>query len=561
MPVFGDGNVPAWTSTENRYFGRGSASNRPTPNEADVKALLQLLSCDVDDEELLSNETAMSHERRGAQSQPDNSEASEERVACTNGYLKAGGNRFHHFGEQDPEDASVKLLRPEPLTKGGAICRTLSCPYRNSDSSTDTLTGSSNGSSRTDQRLSTATSRSTELSIHFSPSLSSQHNKTAPNALGDVGSGLAAENFNVLTPNKRIMLSIPAEYIQPTAGSRNYRGRSLDKFLFFCLCKAYCSGATCHYGADCDFIHCDPEKLLHARDAAELKGKKADPAAVHSFQVHWSTPVNSLAEAAYPRLPSGYVVYVKGGDGAGSRTPLALPSETVYATVGGQGALRLSSTAPLRICKHYEREKCACGALCHFIHPVVLSKSARPACSDGPADVGALPCCAEANPCNTEASTPSAFGPLSEPDQSVVYAPRAPPPATVGCPSAPLVAAAPWPSRALDGYRDALFMWVPEQQQLVPVHTTAVSPFASPVAGPPPTVMVGVDYRRGPGGTVGSLAGLQVPAGAILMQPSNAVAACPPHNPYNNSSMQRCQANLSAPNGASPVYPSMLFFS
>lgn len=243
------------------------------------------------------------------------------------------------------------------------------------------------------------------------PTTPPQRNRSAAcHAFANISSGLSEKNFNVLTPDKKMMLSIPSEYVIPTAGSRNYRNRNRTKLLFsFCLCKTFASGSTCYHGSDCDFIHCDPEQLMKlskqstnalstaaAAAAVGSGGAKGDPAtssgevnaeAVQSFQVHWSTPVTCIEQAPYARLRPGHVVYVRGGSGhpssgghhggdrgaASDRSPQALPSDMVYETVGGREALRLTSSVPLRVCKHYEREKCARGALCHFIHPVAVA--------------------------------------------------------------------------------------------------------------------------------------------------------------------------------------------
>lgn len=570
MPTFGSHNASAWAYTEKDPFDCSRTSNPPAPNEADVKALLQMLSCRADDTELM-NEPSTVYERLEVQSRPrsNSSEGADELAVGTHGSHNEDPSSFLRLlHNHDGNDGSMKLLSPE----SAAVAAAKECSYganpsttyrTNGSSSSNTLTGSSSASSHTDRPASTTNSRAAEsASTRLSPAHPSRHNTAVSNALANIGSGLAEENFNVLTPDKRMMLSIPAEYIQTTLGSRNYRHRNRDKLLFsFCLCKTFCSGATCHHGADCDFIHCDPEKLRLVQSAAESKGKKADPTSVHSFQVHWSTPVNSLADAVYPCLPSGYVVYVKGGEGASGNAPQALPSEMVYATVGGQEALRLPSTAPLRVCKHYEREKCARGALCHFIHPVVLNKTAA-----------ALP------PRSTPSAASSAFGSFSElghPSSAAFAAQLPPPPPPMPLPSnasgaagqasgaahnaATLLTAAQLPSGALVRYGDALFMWLPERQQLVPLNTSTASGTTPAMAGQPPAMMVNVDYQRGPNGAMSSPAGFQMPANAMLVQSATAVAAYPPRNPYSNPPMQRNAPGMNPVNGASPVYPSMLF--
>jgi hypothetical protein len=569
MPTFGSNNASVWSYTEKDPFDCSSTSNPPAPNEADVKALLQLLSCRVDDEEPI-NEPSVPYERLEVRSRPgSSSEDADERAVGTHNTSTTGGEFLHFPYHGDANDVSTNLLRPEGAVKdGGNSCTQSSTCRHAGSSSSNTLTGSSSASSHTEQPVSTPSS-----TTRLSPSHPVRHNTAVSNALANIGSGLAEENFNVLTPDKRMMLSIPAEYIQTTLGSRNYRHRNRDKLLFsFCLCKTFCSGATCHHGADCDFIHCHPEKLRLVQNAAESNGANADPVSVHSFQVHWSTPVNSLAEATYPRLPSGYVVHLKGGEGVSGNTPQALPSEMVYATVGGQEALRLPSSVPLRICKHYEREKCARGALCHFIHPVVLNKTAGAAAATTTGNAAALrgtkEAAVQARSRTTAAPTtsvPTSFPKLKQQQVAVTPATIAPPPPqqpTTGLQSTPLLTAAQLPSGALVRYGEALFVWVPELQQLVPLRTTsASSSSALPTAGQPLSLTMNIDYQRGPNGMPAMPAGFRMPASAMLVQSSSAVASYPAYNPCNNPFFATpCNAaNFNVPNIANPVYSSMLF--
>ncbi|KPA84996.1 hypothetical protein ABB37_01429 [Leptomonas pyrrhocoris] len=571
IPTFGSNNLSAWSYIEKDPVDWSATSNPPAPNEADVKALLQMLSGSADSGELIHTDPSALYERLEMKSPPSSNEETDERVVGTHNSLEAGCDFLHLFNHNDAEDAAPKLLEPEDLLKENTCGGTPNSTYCHpASSSSNALTGSSSASSHTDRPASTTmTSRGIESTKRLSISHPSRHNTAVSNALANIGSGLAEENFNVLTPDKRMMLSIPAEYIQTTLGSRNYRRRNREKLLFsFCLCKTFCSGATCHHGSECDFIHCDPEKLRLVQSAAESKGRKADPTSVHSFQVHWSTPVYSLTEAVYPRLPGGSVVYVKrGGQGTGANSPQGLSSEMVYATVGGQEALRLRSTAPLRVCKHYEREKCARGPLCHFIHPVVLHKSVG---SAGSTSAIAAATTAEANARHGAAppSTPSAVTPFSQTGRPAPY--TAPPPlpttttttTTAGPTAAPLLTAAQLPSGALVRYGDALFLWIPERQQLVPVHattTTRVNPPASPTSGQPPAMLVNIEYQRGLNGAVSSPTGFQMPANAMLVQSSSAVAAHASHHPYSSPPVQRNLTSVNAPNCASPVYPTIVF--
>ena len=567
MPTIGCNNASAWSCMEQDPFVCGCTNNPSVPNEADVKALLQLLSCRVDEDKLFSTESSALYEQPGSQSRPDSSsgsnEGADERDVGTRDSLCANGSFLDLFHHHDGGDASSspKVPREEGSLKEGSYgCTPSSTYYRHAgSSSSNTLTGSST-SSRTERPASTTTvaSHGAESATRVSTSRPPLHNTAVSNALANIGSGLAEENFNVLTPDKRMMLSIPAAYVHTTLGSRNYRYRNRDKLLFsFCLCKTFCSGATCHHGTDCDFIHCDPEKLRLVQSAAESKGKKADSTVVHSFEVHWSTPVNSLAEATYPCLPSGHVVHVKGGEGAGSNATQALPSEMVYATVGGREALRLPSTATLRICKHYEREKCARGALCPYNQPGILS----PTAAAGVLGRGVAPQGSKATAART--ATPAA---LVAPPLPPLSQPPATPPTTCLA-SAPSVTAAQLHSGALVRHGDTLFMWFPERQVLVPLHATAVaasqpaasSTSASAVPSQSPAIMVNIDYQRGPKGMMGSPASFQMPANAMLVQSSSAVAVYPQYNFYSCSQLPRSQANMNASNGAGPVFPTVFF--
>ncbi|KEG12452.1 hypothetical protein DQ04_01701030 [Trypanosoma grayi] len=191
-------------------------------------------------------------------------------------------------------------------------------------------------------------------------------------------SGLPDNYFNVLSADKSETLSIPPDLIEPTAGSANYlvknQNNSAPTFAFY-LCKMYTSGSTCAHGALCDFIH--------------SRHVLADPPGLNTrvkvIRVHWSFPVSSLAEAPYERHEPGAVFYINQGS-SGDKTlytshntpnPRRLPSEYVYKTKGSEEALLNGSAKLLRLCKHYEREKCARGSACNFIHRVRLMSMPR----------------------------------------------------------------------------------------------------------------------------------------------------------------------------------------
>ncbi|EKF33411.1 hypothetical protein MOQ_002723, partial [Trypanosoma cruzi marinkellei] len=189
-------------------------------------------------------------------------------------------------------------------------------------------------------------------------------------------SGLPGDYFNVLSADKAETLSIPPEMIEPTAGSRRYlaknQGKGAPTFAFY-LCKMYTSNSTCAHGSFCDFIH-----SRHVLTSAPHRGGP-----VKAIQVHWSTPIHSMSEALYERHEPGSVFHINQSNFTGNSsqfngdTParLRLASDSVYKTRGSEEALLHGATRLLRLCKHYEREKCGRGRMCHFIHRVHLKPS------------------------------------------------------------------------------------------------------------------------------------------------------------------------------------------
>ncbi|ESL06761.1 hypothetical protein TRSC58_05561 [Trypanosoma rangeli SC58] len=190
-------------------------------------------------------------------------------------------------------------------------------------------------------------------------------------------SGLPGDNFNVLSADKAETLSIPPNLIEPTTGSQNYLAKNQSNaaptFSFY-LCKMYTSGSTCAHGSHCDFIH--SRHVL--ADALHCSGR------VKSIQVHWSTPIDSMADAVYERHEPGFVFHINQSDYSGNSSQASsnlpdrrrLASEHVYKTKGSEKAMLHDSSMMLRLCKHYEREKCARGRMCRFVHRVHLSTPA-----------------------------------------------------------------------------------------------------------------------------------------------------------------------------------------
>ncbi|RNF12100.1 hypothetical protein TraAM80_00521 [Trypanosoma rangeli] len=190
-------------------------------------------------------------------------------------------------------------------------------------------------------------------------------------------SGLPGDNFNVLSADKAETLSIPANLIEPTTGSQNYLAKNQSNaaptFSFY-LCKMYTSGSTCARGSHCDFIH--SRHVL--ADVSHCSGR------VKSIQVHWSTPIDSMAEAVYERHEPGFVFHINQSNFFGNTSQTSsnppdrrrLASEHVYKTKGSESAMLHGSGMMLRLCKHYEREKCARGRMCRFVHRVHLSTPA-----------------------------------------------------------------------------------------------------------------------------------------------------------------------------------------
>ncbi|ORC87450.1 uncharacterized protein TM35_000222490 [Trypanosoma theileri] len=226
-------------------------------------------------------------------------------------------------------------------------------------------------------------SNSNSVLQHTSSSIINSSSNSSSRRMGEsAGSGLLDTHFNVLSADKSETLSIPPELIEPTAGSRNYVAKnhntSAPTFSFY-LCKMYTSNSTCTHGALCDFIH-----SRHMLTEAPLDERR-----VKVIRVHWSTPVPSLQEALYERHEPGFVFHINNSNSNNNSNhnnnnnsnnstvniPRRLASEHVYKTKGSEDAQRSGSMKLLRLCKHYEREKCARGRMCNFIHRVHLTPS------------------------------------------------------------------------------------------------------------------------------------------------------------------------------------------
>ncbi|CAD2215983.1 hypothetical protein ADEAN_000344100 [Angomonas deanei] len=249
--------------------------------------------------------------------------------------------------------------------------------------------------------------------------------------LANKKSGLQEDYYYIFSPTKSTMFSIPPAAIVPTEGSIHYRAKNKDKHVFsFCLCRNYSAGLSCQHGERCDFIHCPKEVLASLADnnnntnvgvisppcqrqsvfhnpnfeseTSNHNGKEN----LKSFQVHWSTPIASVEKCIYERLPAGYPIVVRGTHNNNNNNNTntnglihpfneVYPSELLYKTVGGEEAIRMirehnqnqnnhhhpsyknkeTTITPLQLCKHYMREKCARGPLCHFVHPIILENN------------------------------------------------------------------------------------------------------------------------------------------------------------------------------------------
>ncbi|CAM43174.2 hypothetical protein LBRM_32_3800 [Leishmania braziliensis MHOM/BR/75/M2904] len=569
----------SWTYSDKNALGCDDTdANLPAPEEADVKALLKLLSTkyDVADPtvaEVPASERSVTPTTLGTAEKTEGYLAGNDSLNLSEDLLRV----LRHKGNADTMtewESPTCLVNAFPISES-------EYPYDASSTNAQTRSSdSSSGSIGPNPRCATPSNSSCDkqgvMSEPTTPHVG--RHTTVSHTFEKIGSGLATENFNVLTPDKHMMLSIPAEYIQTTLGSRNYLHRNHDKLVFSsCLCKMFCSGATCCHGSECDFIHCRPDDLSLVPDAALPKDTEGHgTAVVHSFQVHWSTPVASLLEAAYPRLPSGYVVYVKGEGNARGGTShnatQALPSEMVYATVGGQEALRLPSSSPLRICKHFEREKCARGALCHFIHPVVLMMQIVREPVLQPETVDLTHCKRDAVPsmrpsghdtttfsrpplqtatdcapqhlltpvCYTAAAdVPPFTGATPQPLQQQMHGQ---PTATANQRLLILTTTQP-PPGALVRYEGVMYMWGQERKHLVPLQATKASNY---LGSPDQTLVtpLGVDYSQSVSGLMGSPLGYQMPVNAMLTQSSSFFASSPAINGILDSNSVLAQGFL-----------------
>lgn len=199
------------------------------------------------------------------------------------------------------------------------------------------------------------------------------HNNNKNSGGDDNGHGRDFD-FSVLSADKKTALVIPQHLIEVTAGSQRYIARTQSNnapAFTFCLCNKFTKDSVCAHGLLCDFIH-----SRHVLDEAPSCQKQ-----VKINEVHWSRPVHSVSEAPYERLKPGVVIYIGPADMSGSAShtssnttnPQRLASENVYRTKGSENALHHGPNKLFRLCKHYEREKCALGEKCKFIHRVHLA--------------------------------------------------------------------------------------------------------------------------------------------------------------------------------------------
>ncbi|CUG88264.1 Hypothetical protein, putative [Bodo saltans] len=195
------------------------------------------------------------------------------------------------------------------------------------------------------------------------------------------------ENFNVLSEDKKTMLSIPREVIEPTIGSGKYvqQGSSACYTFRFQLCRGYQQG-RCVHRHQCAFIH---SRHINNRLLAGL---------VTYTQVHRNAPVASLTQALYPRHPEGMLlqvydaaqaknvqvesshIYVTHGSLAGYRAALMDASgegglaTSLSATQLGSDNGLVSSSVRLQFCLHFDKSLCARGETCNFVHRVDLTQ-------------------------------------------------------------------------------------------------------------------------------------------------------------------------------------------
>jgi hypothetical protein len=205
------------------------------------------------------------------------------------------------------------------------------------------------------------------------------------------------ENFNVLSEDKKTMLSIPRDVIEPTVGSSKYalQGSSACYTFRFQLCRGYQQG-RCVHRHQCAFIH-----SRHISNPL-LAGH------VTYTQVHRNVPVVSLAQALYPRHPEGMLLQVY--DAVQSKN-VQVESSHMYVThgslagyraalmdhAGGEGSVTgslsgilnpdtglLSSSVRLQFCLHFDKSLCARGETCNFVHRVDVVPGLAPPAEQPP---------------------------------------------------------------------------------------------------------------------------------------------------------------------------------
>nr|CCC96135.1 unnamed protein product [Trypanosoma congolense IL3000] len=156
-----------------------------------------------------------------------------------------------------------------------------------------------------------------------------------PEPKRDGGRGNSSEEncdgfFNVLSADKSKALSIPAELIEPTIGSKNYvsrnRSTKVPSYALY-LCKSFSTSGNCAHGSRCDFIH-------SRHDLVETCGSNSR---VSVIQVHWSTPVCSLEDALYEGHEPGFIFHINPGPqwgGGNYEPPGSCSREYVYRPKG-----------------------------------------------------------------------------------------------------------------------------------------------------------------------------------------------------------------------------------
>lgn len=193
------------------------------------------------------------------------------------------------------------------------------------------------------------------------------------------------ENFNVLSEDKRMMLSIPVALIEPTTGSQKYlqQGTSACYTFRFQLCRGYRQSGRCVHRHNCAFIH--SRHVLDPQLAA----------LVRETTVHLNQAVASLEHAHHPRHKEGIALQVYD---ATAQKNLLVDSGSLYVTHGSTAAIRVavqeqedaarpgstgtdvptnhSSTTlasiRLQFCLHFDKGMCARGASCNFVHRILV---------------------------------------------------------------------------------------------------------------------------------------------------------------------------------------------